>query len=115
MNPAKSAMLRCGIALCEAAGDLGGLGLWAEQIVAACWRARLKALRTVASPAKAWSEAAALANLRMDFVRTNALDQTVRAVLGDTPPQGLAGRRFGWRSSAPAPWRTCTAPSVSPD
>lgn len=53
------------------------------------WRARLKALRTEApAPQQAWAEAMALANLRMDFVRTNALDQTVRAIFGDTPPAG---------------------------
>jgi FkbH-like protein len=53
------------------------------------WRARLKALRTEApAPQQAWAEAVALANLRMDFVRTNALDQTVRAIFGDTPPAG---------------------------
>jgi FkbH-like protein len=53
------------------------------------WRARLKALRTEARPpAEAWAEAMALANLRMDFVRTNALDQTVRALFDGKPPAG---------------------------
>ncbi len=53
------------------------------------WRARLKALRTEPrAPADAWAEAVALANLRMDFVRTNALDQTVRALFDGKPPSG---------------------------
>ena len=53
------------------------------------WRTRLKALRTAPpAPAEAWAEAMALANLRMDFVRTNALDQTMRAIFGATPPAG---------------------------
>ena len=52
------------------------------------WRSRLTALRDGAPrrPEDAWAEAVALANLRADFVRTNALDQTVRTLFGDSPP-----------------------------
>lgn len=57
------------------------------------WRARLRALRTAdQSPAAAWEQAVALANTQIDFVQTNALDQVVREVCGDTPPDGLATR-----------------------
>ncbi len=52
------------------------------------WRARLKALRTQSGEA-AWAEAVALARLRVDFVRANALDQTVRAVFDGRPPAGV--------------------------
>jgi len=52
------------------------------------FRARLRALRTAPpAPEPAWAEAMALANLRLDFVRTNALDQTMRAIFGTTPPK----------------------------
>jgi FkbH-like protein len=60
----------------------------------ATWRSRLKTLRTggatapQADPQTAWAEAMALANLRIDFVRTNALDETLRALFGATPPKG---------------------------
>jgi FkbH-like protein len=62
------------------------------------WRDRLKALREAASPdagsegglsEDAWSKAVALANLRMNFVRANALDQTVQALSGGAPPRSL--------------------------
>ncbi len=52
------------------------------------WRPRLAAF--AAEPA--WNGAVALANLRLDFVRTNALDATVRARLGTSPPTGWATR-----------------------
>jgi FkbH-like protein len=54
------------------------------------WRNRLKALRagTFATQAEAWTEAVALANLRLDFVRTNALEQTVRMLFAAKPPAG---------------------------
>ena len=56
-------------------------------------RDRIKAFRTATfpTPSDAWAEAVALANLRLDFVRTNALDQTVRARF-DAPPPGLAAK-----------------------
>jgi FkbH-like protein len=54
------------------------------------WRARLRALPD--DPAQGWDEAVALANAPLDFIRTNALDQTVRRIIGDAPPPGLATR-----------------------
>jgi FkbH-like protein len=51
------------------------------------WRPKLAAF--AADPA--WDAAVALANLRLDFVRTNALDSTVRARFA-APPAGLGTR-----------------------
>ncbi len=48
------------------------------------WRKRVEALGTVAE--RLWPEIVALANTRLDFMRTNALDERVRRVFGDTPP-----------------------------
>jgi len=59
---------------------------WLPKI--ADWRERLRALG--GDPAAAWTEAVAFANTRLDFVATNALDQTVRRVLGGDPPKALA-------------------------
>ncbi|WP_213979272.1 HAD-IIIC family phosphatase [Sphingomonas sp. dw_22] len=56
------------------------------------WRPRLKALRESAASPQAWSEAVALANLRMDAMQTNALDATVRALFGAALPAGLAAK-----------------------
>ena len=55
------------------------------------WRERVKALRSGASidNAKAWSEAVALANNRLDFVRTNMLDLAARANFDTAPPPGV--------------------------
>jgi FkbH-like protein len=53
------------------------------------WRARVRALPSLA-PEAAWEEAVALANGRMDFVRTMQLDEMLRRAIGDTPPPGLA-------------------------
>ena len=47
------------------------------------WRQRLRALP--ADPATAWDNAVALANARLNFVLTNALDETVRRVLPNGP------------------------------
>ena len=55
------------------------------------WRARLRALGS--DPAAAWTEAVALANARLNFVLTNALDETVRRVL--PAPAGRAGHQAG--------------------
>ena len=52
------------------------------------WRARLRALSS--DREAAWEEAIALANFRLDFIRTNALDQIVTRIFGDTPPKNLA-------------------------
>ena len=51
------------------------------------WRPRLRALGT--DPAKAWDEAVALANGRINFVLTNALDEAARRAF-PTGPTGLA-------------------------
>ena len=47
------------------------------------WRQRLRALP--ADPATAWDNAVALANARLNFVLTNALDETVRRLLPNGP------------------------------
>ena len=54
------------------------------------WRSRLRALRSAgaADAQAAWVEGMALANLRIDFVRSNALDETMRAIFGAMPPKG---------------------------
>jgi FkbH-like protein len=54
------------------------------------WRQRLKALP--ADPVAAWDKAVALANARLNFVLTNALDEMIRRVLPDGP-QGLATKK----------------------
>jgi FkbH-like protein len=51
------------------------------------WRGRLRAL---ADKEAAWDEAVALANSRLDFIRTNALDQIVTRIFGDARPKNLA-------------------------
>jgi FkbH-like protein len=54
------------------------------------WRARLKTFRAgTGDTAEAWAEAVALANLRLDFTGTNALDQCVRERFHEGPPEGL--------------------------
>ena len=52
------------------------------------WRTRLRAL--AGNDGTGWDEAVALANTRLDFVRTNALDQTVSRLFDGIPPPGLA-------------------------
>ena len=54
------------------------------------WRDRLLGLP--AEPAAAWQEAVAIANTRLDFVRTNALDHALRRALGGTVPPGLPAK-----------------------
>ena len=54
------------------------------------WRARLRALS--ASPETVWDNAIALANARINFVLTNALDETVRRLL-PARPDGLATKK----------------------
>jgi FkbH-like protein len=53
------------------------------------WRARIRALREGGLTEQAWSEAVALANLRLDFIGINALDQAVQAVFKAKPPAGV--------------------------
>jgi FkbH-like protein len=52
------------------------------------WPARLSEIAR--DPASAFDKAAALANSRLNFVRTNALDEVLRRVIGDAIPGGLA-------------------------
>ncbi len=52
------------------------------------WRARLRALPSL-PPTAAWEEAIALANAKLDFVRTMQLDEMLRRACGETPPPGL--------------------------
>jgi len=47
------------------------------------WRQRLRSLPD--DPATAWDKAVALANARLNFVLTNALDETIRKVLPSVP------------------------------
>ena len=47
------------------------------------WRARLRDLTT--DPAQAWGKAMALANTRLDFVRSNALDEMLRRAVPAVP------------------------------
>jgi FkbH-like protein len=54
------------------------------------WRPRLRALASAAE--QTWEQAAALANTRLDFTRTNALDEMVRRRHGDAPPPGTGTR-----------------------
>ncbi len=51
------------------------------------WRDRLRAL--VKTPGDIWPQAACLANARIDFTRTNALDELVRRHYAAAPPAGL--------------------------
>ena len=51
------------------------------------WRGRLRTLGN--NPEAAWEQAVGLANSRLDFIRTNALDQTLLKIVGDTPPKSL--------------------------
>jgi hypothetical protein len=53
------------------------------------WRPRLKACAESAEP---WSAAITLANTRLDFIRTNQLDETLRRAIGAEPPTGLAAK-----------------------
>ncbi len=54
------------------------------------WRPRLRAL--TAAGEQTWEQAVALANTRLDFTRTNALDEMVRRRHADAPPPGTGTR-----------------------
>ena len=58
--------------------------------VAEGWSARIKALDKLDDPAAAWSELIALANTRMDFIRTGRLDRSLQRLFADAPPPKLA-------------------------
>ena len=53
------------------------------------WRNRLRGL--AAGAGRPWDEAVTLANFRLDFVKTNALDEIVTRVIGaDAPPAAIS-------------------------
>jgi FkbH-like protein len=54
------------------------------------WRVRLRAL--AGAPHDIWPEAVTLANTRLDFVRTNALDSVIRQHYAAAAPTGLGTR-----------------------
>ena len=54
------------------------------------WRPRLRALMNATG--EIWPQAQALANTRLDFTRTNALDDAVRRRHADAPPAGTGTR-----------------------
>jgi FkbH-like protein len=54
------------------------------------WRQRLRSLHT--DPATAWDNAVALANVRLNFVLTNALDEAVRRIF-PTGPETLSTKK----------------------
>ena len=59
---------------------------WLPEV--ADWRDRLRALGR--ADGDAWDAAVALANTRLDFVKTNALDRAVRELSASGAPKGLA-------------------------
>ena len=54
------------------------------------WRPRLRAL--AGAGARTWEQAVALANTRLDFTRTNALDEMVRRTHAEAPAPGTGTR-----------------------
>jgi len=54
------------------------------------WRPDLRALNGPTEDS--WADAVALANHRLDFIRTNALDETVRRRYESAPPTGIGTR-----------------------
>ncbi len=54
------------------------------------WRPRLRGLAQAGE--QAWEQAVALANTRLDFTRTNALDEMVRRRHAEAPPPGIFTR-----------------------
>ena len=52
------------------------------------WRGQLRTLAEATTDT--WGKAVRLANTRLDFVKTNALDNTVRKLFAETPPKDLA-------------------------
>ena len=60
---------------------------WLPQVEG--WPQRLKALDRLEAGSVAWSELVALANTRMDFVRTGRLDHSLQRLFATEPPTGL--------------------------
>jgi FkbH-like protein len=59
---------------------------WLPEV--ADWRGRLRSLLELTG-GEAWDEAVALANTRLDFIKTNALDQAVSRIFGEAPEKSL--------------------------
>jgi FkbH-like protein len=57
---------------------------------AEAWPERIKKLDRTEDKTAAWNELVALANTRMDFIRTGRLDRTLQRLFTDAPPPGLA-------------------------
>jgi FkbH-like protein len=57
---------------------------------AEAWPERLKGLDRAGDKAAAWDEIVALANTRMDFIRTGRLDRSLQRLFADAPPPSLA-------------------------
>ncbi|WP_159013174.1 HAD family hydrolase [Acidisoma sp. S159] len=55
------------------------------------WRSRL---RSCLEADDVWAAAVALANSRLDFLKTNQLDEVVQHTIGETAPQGLATKQI---------------------
>lgn len=72
---------------CDSSYDKLGLG-WLP--VASGWMQAIKALDQERDLARAWDSLIALANARMDFIRTGRLDRSLITRFGDAPPPGLA-------------------------
>lgn len=53
------------------------------------WNTRIKHIDALEDPAEAWREITALANTRLDFIRTNRLDRSLRRLFNEAPPPGL--------------------------
>jgi FkbH-like protein len=54
--------------------------------------ARIKALNTTTDPAAAWNELVALADTRLDFIRTGVVDRALQRHFGKAPPAALTTR-----------------------
>ncbi len=71
-------------------------GAWDKGVA---WPARLREVGS--DPATAWDKAVALANTRLNFVRTNALDEIVARAIGETISAVWQPSRCGLRSWVP--------------
>jgi FkbH-like protein len=57
---------------------------------AEAWPERIKKVDKLDDRSAAWTELVALANTRMDFIRTGRLDRALQKMFADAPPPGLA-------------------------
>ena len=63
---------------------------WLPEI--ADWRRALKSARGLSDADARWREFVALANHKIDFTQTNALDRAAQSAFSDVPPPGLTTR-----------------------